>query len=190
LVFFAYPDVAATRWKQALRRLEGLEDWNDKTTNDLSHDPRKKNGLKYLYDYRIAEASEIMTSPNYTRAIFLQDPKDRFLSVFESVRKKNPKNNQVAKACCPNTTALGGCGNQSHSMLEFLNLIQNDCSHPRWDPQYYRMEEKYWQHVNFVGRLDHIQEDAKRLLERIGAWDEVGKTGWGPRWEGKHICVW
>jgi hypothetical protein len=33
--------------------------------------------------------------------------------------------------------------------------------------------------VSSVGRLENIQEDAKRLLERIGARDEVGTTGWG-----------
>jgi hypothetical protein len=138
LVFFAYPDLAATKWRQVLRRLEDLEDWNETSSNDLPHDPRK-NGLRYLYDYyRIAEASEIMTSPNYTRAIFVQDPKHRFLSVFESVRK-NPI--QVTKACCPDTPG-GGCGDQTQSMLGFLNLIQNNCSNPRWEPQYYRMEKK------------------------------------------------
>jgi hypothetical protein len=42
------------------------------------------------------------------------------------------------------------------------------------------MEAKYWPLVNFVGRLETMRDDARRLLERIGAWDEFGASGWGP----------
>ena len=41
------------------------------------------------------------------------------------------------------------------------------------------MEEKYWGTIDFVGHIETGDVDAKRLLQRIGAWDEYGATGWG-----------
>jgi hypothetical protein len=41
------------------------------------------------------------------------------------------------------------------------------------------MEEKYWPYINFIGRMETIQEDATRLLKQVGAWELFGKTGWG-----------
>lgn len=37
--------------------------------------------------------------------------------------------------------------------------------------------------VNFVGSLESAQADSQELLEKIGAWDEIGKTGWGDNGE-------
>ena len=42
------------------------------------------------------------------------------------------------------------------------------------------MEPKYWKYINFVGRMESINEDTEKLLKRVGAWDEYGKMGWGP----------
>jgi hypothetical protein len=42
-----------------------------------------------------------------------------------------------------------------------------------------RLEPKYVPLLDFVGHLESAFEDAKRLLQRVGAWEEHGKTGWG-----------
>ena len=47
----------------------------------LVHSP-DANGLKYLYHYPPIEANEMLTSPNWTRAIFVRDPKDHVLSAY------------------------------------------------------------------------------------------------------------
>jgi hypothetical protein len=41
-----------------------------------------------------------------------------------------------------------------------------------------RLDEKWWPYINFVGSLENVEDDSKRLLEQIGAWDDIGKTGW------------
>lgn len=67
-------------------------------------------------------------------------------------------------------------------MIRFLDLIR-DCRSPHWDPQWQRMEPDFWEVINFVGKIENIEEDSRRLLEKIGAWDAVGKSGWGPNGE-------
>ena len=37
----------------------------------------------------------------------------------------------------------------------------------------------YFPLLDFVGHFDTVQDDAKQLLERIGAWNRYGKSGWG-----------
>ena len=32
--------------------------------------------------------------------------------------------------------------------------------------------------INFVGRFDHLAADTRRMLERVGAWEDYGATGW------------
>jgi hypothetical protein len=49
-----------------------------------------------------------------------------------------------------------------------------------WNPQYWRIETTFWNYINFIGKVDSIQEDAKRLLNKIGAYDEYGTSEWGP----------
>lgn len=41
------------------------------------------------------------------------------------------------------------------------------------------MEPRFYSSLNFVGRYDNVARDAQALLERIGAWEEFGKDGWG-----------
>jgi hypothetical protein len=65
------------------------------------------------------------------------------------------------------------------SFAEFLNNVYHDCMDPHWKPQAKRMPQKYWGCINFVGHLDHrVQVDTKRLLTKIGAWEEYGAAGW------------
>lgn len=46
-------------------------------------------------------------------------------------------------------------------------------------PQARRIDDKYWPYINFVGRMENLTEDAKRLLRRVGAWQRYGASGWG-----------
>jgi hypothetical protein len=155
--------------------MEGFEDWNEwGGPNELPHHP-DHNGLKYLYHYSVEEASEMMRSNNWTRAIFLRNPKDRFLSVYYELIFTGSGHNMINRLCCPEEH---GCAKQISSMVRFLDLIQG-CNSSQWDPQWYRMETQYWKYINFIGKLDNLEEDSKRFLKQIGAWDAIGKSGWG-----------
>jgi hypothetical protein len=61
----------------------------------------------------------------------------------------------------------------------FVRSFIGECSNVHWDPQSQRIHPPNWKFINFVGHFDRLQEDARSLLERIGAWDEFGANGWG-----------
>jgi hypothetical protein len=179
LVFFTVPKVACTTWKQLFRRIQGIPNWDVQDSQKrLPHDP-DKNKLKYLWHYSVEDANRIMTSPDWTRAIFIRDPKERFLSAFLD---KGVGNSAFIKGkCCPETQNCMEDAAQAPS--GFLTLIQT-CDDVHWSPQDYRMESKYWPYINFVGHFERLEEDAKRLLQNIGAWEQYGQSGWGPNGKG------
>jgi hypothetical protein len=172
LMFFTLPKVGATKWKQAFRRMMGYEDWKDiGGEKGLPHDP-KTNGLKYLYDYSIEEAEKMMTSDEWTRAMFIRSPKDRFLSVFNHMSRNR---NHVDQRCCPHQP---GCSSSLRTMAGFIELMEN-CHSTHWAPISERVEDQYWPYINFIGTLETAEESSESLLKRIGAWKNIGQTGWG-----------
>ncbi|KAL7547547.1 hypothetical protein ACHAWF_010848, partial [Thalassiosira exigua] len=94
LIFFTIPKVGCTVFKQLFRRMMGHENWKTKDP----HDPRR-NGLDYLSEWSFEEAAEIMASLEWTRAVFIRDPKQRFLSAYldKAVRKEGQ---YVNRHCC------------------------------------------------------------------------------------------
>lgn len=173
LLFFTSAKVGCTVWKQLFRRMMGIEDWKAEQTPDLLPWNAELNGLKYLYDYDRETASEMMKNPEWTRAIFVRDPKERFLSAYLD---KAFHKTFVDKNCCPFKMT---CAIESRkSAKHFLELIKV-CENPHWMPQSSRMEEKFWPFINFVGNMESLGEDAERLLRKIGAWDAYGASGWG-----------
>ena len=68
---------------------------------------------------------------------------------------------------------------QSQTLEGFLNLTSTVFPDPHWDPQHERMDPHHWETVNFVGHMETMQTDARRLLERVGAWEDYGAAGWG-----------
>jgi hypothetical protein len=172
LIFFTVPKTGGTKWKQAFRRMMGLPDWNMiGGTLGLPHDPLT-NGLKYLYDYSIDQAETMIQSDEWIKAIFIRSPKDRYLSVYHDMSHSR---DQIDRRCCPHKP---GCSASLRTVSGFLELTDY-CYSSHWAPFTDRMEEKYWPYVNFIGSLEHVHVDSQKLLEKIGAWDDIGKTGWG-----------
>lgn len=173
LVFFSIPKVGCTVWKQLFRRMMGYDDWNSQDyAKLLPHNP-ERNGLKYLYDYSLREASEIMTSPDWTRAMMVREPKQRFLSSFLDKAVSND-HIHIIRACCPDKS----CVEKSQNLEGFLRLCST-CADAHWRAQNDRVDYKYWPYIDVVGHVETAAEDAKQLLQRIGAWEEFGATGWG-----------
>ena len=183
LVFFTIPKVGCTVFKQLFRRIAQCPDWR---THDyelgLPHDP-ERNSLTYLYHYSVDDALYIMTSEEWTRAVFVRDPMDRIISAYLDKAQPHPhgptNNNHlsfVARVCCPR---VGACGTMAqHSFQDFVHMTRW-CPNPHWDSQSRRMENKFWPTITFVGHLETAQTDVKALLERVGAWELYGAAGWG-----------
>jgi hypothetical protein len=174
LIFFTSAKVGCTVWKQLFRRIMGLEDWRAEATKKLLPWNPNINGLKYLYDYDRETASRMMTSPEYTRAIFVREPKERLLSAY--LDKGVGNSWFMYNKCCPSDWDCTEAAKESLST--FFNLIQW-CENNHWSSQSRRMQDKYWPYINFVGNMETVAGDAERLLRQVGAWEEVGKSGWG-----------
>ncbi len=172
LIFYTIPRIGAMTWKQAFRRMEGFPDWNETGgSKGLPHDPTY-NGLKYLYDFDAGDAENMIKDPSWTKAIFIQHPKSRFLEIYSHM-SSHPE--EIQKQCCSKDP---GCERQGQSIIRLLDLSLR-CKSDQWEPQSHRMEQKYWDFINFIGHMESVQEDAKRLLEYIGAWQDIGVSGWG-----------
>lgn len=176
LIFFSMPKVGCTVFKQLFRRMKGHNDWRIQTTNKVPHNP-DFNGLQYLWQYPLGRATEMMTSPNWTRAIFVRDPKERLLSAYLDKALKD-KAKYIGLHCCPTWQRCKDFAAASFS--DFVHVVTL-CYDPHWNPQTWRMEGKYWPHINFVGHLESVRADTKRLLSKVGAWNKYGASGWGPR---------
>jgi hypothetical protein len=171
LVFFTTPKVGCTVWKQLFRRIMGNKDWQDNTS---AHNPRR-NGLRYLSHCNRTQAEKIMNSPAYTRVIFVRDPKERFLSAF--VEKGLYMNGSyVRRHCCGNDD---DCWKESQRTFQGFFELTETCQDSHWEPQWRQMEARFWDTIDFVGHLETAERDARDILERIGAWEDYGKTGWG-----------
>jgi Sulfotransferase family len=175
LVFFTVAKVGCTVWKQLFRRIEGYEDWRTETYDSMIPWNPELNGLKYLYDYDREGASKILTDPKWTKAIFVRDPKVRFVSAYFDKVINNPA--YFSEKCCAYTKKCVLPAQKSIS--NFLNVIHY-CEDAHWTPLSRRiLEAKYWQYIDFVGHMETIYEDAETLLRRVGAWDSYGSSGWG-----------
>ena len=81
LLFFTVEKIGSTVLKQLMRRMMHYENYDEHSGTGIPH-MWPKNGLKYIHQYTLEEANEMMTSPKWTRAMFVRDPKERSLSAF------------------------------------------------------------------------------------------------------------
>ena len=71
----------------------------------------------------------MMTSPEWTRAIFVRDPKQRFLSAFLDKAIGND-GWHVLKACCESALA---CKASDEPRRKVVNDLLEECHEDRWD---------------------------------------------------------
>lgn len=180
LIFIPIPKVASTTWLKLFRRMRGLPDWK----SDLGPLPHNAdvNGLTYLADYSRAQATDMWTSPAWTKAVMIRDPKERLLSAYLDKVVRSPTRRLVHGTCCPDTN---DCAKDPNMTLEqFVDmLVERDCwnTGDHWNLQYERLERKYWSDVTMILQSSRADDDARKLLESVGAWSDFGASGWGPK---------
>lgn len=159
LLFFTVPKVGCTAFKQLFRRMMGHANWMDHqyyTQPFLPHNP-DRNGLKYLSDYPPEKANEMLTSDEWTRAIFVRDPQERVLSGYLD-KAGYSQGSYLRMQCCKRLPSGSraweaiDCRNGIQSYTEpqkgevvtntpilpfedFLSLILPKCDDPHWEPQ-------------------------------------------------------
>jgi hypothetical protein len=196
IIFFPVSKVASPEWLRLFMRLNNDPNW---CSNDLFYN-HKLNGLKYLTDYSSPQKlNEMMTSPKWTRAIFVRHPVPRILSSFldVSVQKKEHFESQTCLIYSRMGTNYTGentakiekrydeCVKNHFDFEFFLKEITTTLpDHVHWRSIYSRIDEKWWPYINVIGSMDNLSGDAKALLKSIhsnisgkSAWDEIGKSG-------------
>ena len=134
------------------------------------------NQLKLLRHYSVQQATHMMTSPEWTRAIFLRDPMERYVSAY--LNKALGPQDYVYNRCCQRNAT---CRSRLKQSAEAAFPVMKQCADFHWTPQSHRISHKYMQQVNFIGRMETMQQDTERLLRRIGAWEEYGTSTTTPK---------
>lgn len=189
LIFFPIPKVACTEFKLLFHRMMGLP--FELPANGEVHTIQnpKLNKLKTLGDYPLWKAEEMMNSPQYTKATFVREPKERILSAF--LNKFAQDRSYFRNKCCSDDVLFHQSDRdrcnvmiQKKNFEYFLKRTQ-DCFDPHWEPQTYAIDDKWWPKIDFIGYMDSLQEDIRTLLtsltsnkDNMTAWDKVGKEGW------------
>lgn len=123
-----------------------------------------------------------MTSENWTRAIFVRDPKERFLSAYLDQAVNTDFANLIC--CRTNVTISEKCSDLIKTLEGFVNVTRT-CHSDHWSAQSVRIDRKFWKYINFVGYFDRLASDTKTLLKSLGkkgeAWELHGKSGCGDR---------
>ena len=106
-----------------------------------------------------------MTSPNWTRVLFVRDPHVRILSAYLD---KAVKRDDVKRRC----------GTTPSTFSDFLDLTST-CKDPHWQTQRSIIDEKWCPFINFIGHVETAEHDMQRLLRVLGLREKYGAHGWG-----------
>ncbi len=170
-----------------------IEKWCD--TRNIH--PREANGLTFLDQFSLEEAQYMMTSPEWTRAVFVRNPKPRILSAFLD-KAVHGTDHFVENECVVYGDHLS-VGNTKvaklhvdeciakHKNFDFFlhNITTHMNKNRHWRSINSAIDEKWWPWINFIGKMDYLHDDAEILLNAIKsdrdgmtAWQRAGATGW------------
>ncbi|CAM9963243.1 unnamed protein product [Discosporangium mesarthrocarpum] len=183
------PKVACTQFHQLFLRMQGSKGWNSKVLGKVHfHKDKHKYTLSSIHGMNSSKATVIMNDPTWTRAVFLRDPAERFLSCYldkivhrKSYSVKIFQSDDVISferfvdLCSPDAEEKYGKQRPGAQ----LGLSHRTNGH--WRPQSYFGLDKFLPYFDFIGDFRHIEEHSRVLLEKLGLWDEYGASGWGPK---------
>ena len=215
LLLFTTEKIGSTALKQLCRRIMGETDYDSHSGGHPHVWPQ--NGLKYLNTFPIDKANEMVSSDEWTRAMFVRDPKERLLSGYLNWLPREQMSRDIINSaqqgllnetlfktrsgtgvglvrCCkvmsngdPNWEVL--CRNRIRSFEGFLDIVEDGnipltvdssgrqlwspdglrnapaCENKHWTPfTKWRMEAKFYKQLNFIGHLETVKSDIRRLL--------------------------
>ena len=172
LIFFDIPKNSCTAWKTLFRRMVGF--------NDTSVVHSRDNGLKILSHYSLQQATDMFNSPDWTRAIFLRDPIERFLSAYlNKIATKGSKGGLLRADCCKDhhggNVSDGGeddpvaaCAARMRRSPEEAFPIMRTCWNKHWAPQSTRISDKYLAKINFLDTWTEWKRTRKHCFDELG----------------------
>lgn len=178
LIFCGIPKVGVTEWIKFFRYVIGANDYLS-----LPHYKQDRESF-HLRKLDISKAQTLLNDPTWTRAVFLRNPLDRFLSAY--------MDKIVGQAYTQKIFKIGDLDEHGRPVLtfpEFVEKVSNfstisqfadpmglkASTDPHWKPQIMTCGLDYWlPQVDFIGNFDHIAEHTKLLLEKVGLWEDYG----------------
>ncbi|GFH50034.1 hypothetical protein CTEN210_06510 [Chaetoceros tenuissimus] len=193
-IFFPIAKTACTEWVRFFMRLNNSPLWCSNGYEHGIHSIKHEN-IKFMSDYTLEEQTHMMTSKDWTRAIFVREPKKRVLSAFLD----KSHNADWFRNFCPAYVSAGGdekeCIERRHDFDFFvkkMTVTLHDNAH--WLPCYDYIDKKWWKYMTFISTMKNLSQDAEILLKSVkssvdgvSAWDRIGKHGWGADFK-KHGC--
>lgn len=160
-IMFSAQKIVSSRQKRFIRRILGCGDGGD--------NPQKENDgcFTFLRDYNVEEVSKMMSDSSWTKSMFIREPFEKVLSSYLFVKKYN-----YTEQWCN--------GLVTKNFSQFLyEVVPKNAHDPHFEPQYQRIDEKWWPYINFIGTMVDFSNKFKELLQKLGLWEEFGKSGWG-----------
>jgi hypothetical protein len=171
-------------------RIDGNPIWC-KTRGINAHNPTL-NKLGVLGDYDPEVATAMMTSPAWTKAAIVREPKERVLSAF--LDKSVKEGHYFTKKCCKNlaegdeNTCIENL-KDFKSFLHFVTKYPKECFDVHWEPQVAKIDAKWWPYLDFIGYQNTLLDDSKKLMQMLTStrdtvqgrtlYDRYGSSGWG-----------
>ena len=181
LLFFSTPKVACTTFKFLFRRIAGVQDWDTQgggdAKNNLPHNP-KYNNLKYLWDYPIEEANEMMTNPAWTKAMFVRDPKTRFLSAFLDKAVGN-YGSFVTEFCCFGATQCHADHNNKNNLPKSVIGAIKTCQVESWDSRRSQIVPKWLEDQPCCKEFKECQETIMTVEGFLETIQDCKNGHWG-----------
>ncbi len=183
IVFFLTAKVASTEFVRFFARLQSNPNW---CKPNIHHPGVHK--LKLLNSYSIEEAQQIMTSPEWTKAIFVRHPKSRLLSAYldKAIHYSKRFVGEYCEAFRRHNKNYDECVEKHEDFDFFLKNITSTLNEDvHWRTIYSRVDEKWWPYMSYVGYMENLNDDVKSLfssvysnIDGVSAWDRIGKSGW------------
>lgn len=181
-LFCPVQKVASTLFTQLFRRLNNDPRWFEGSNGPVVHPrPRALGGKRLM---------EIMNDPTWTKAIFFRDPVSRLYSAYQNFLASNYthrlyhlKVRRGRNVSIPWSEIVDDVAVHGHTNIH-------------WNPQtHFCGFHRFWRYYNFYGSFERLQNDGRRLLDRVSPelWEQVGARGWSlvdfSLKPGRHITV-
>ena len=180
LLFFSTAKVGCTHWHLLFMRMIYNRTYASHQEGRVHE--HAVSQLKLLRHYSVQQATHMMTSPDWTRAIFLRDPLERFVSAY--LDKALGPDDYVQRHCCGKHST--SCRRRLKQSAEAAFPIMKQCNDIHWKPQNQRISHKYMQQVNFVGRMETMQKIPNDCFDGLAPGKNMGHMAPGHQARPNH----
>jgi hypothetical protein len=208
LIFFTVAKVGCTVWKQLFRRIMGYPNWkawNWKThdpringlsylyyyslteANDMLQSPEWTKAI-FVRDPSTRILSAYLDKGRRHNGSYVQrhccPPEDltcgwRASQSFQSFLQIILVEYSNRTQCIRDPHWMRMTDRLPHPLLDWLESSSQQFKLTRQLQQKYSFLDSRLTNSWFVGHMESLAIDARRLLQRIGAWEDFGATGWG-----------